>query len=114
MDWFWKGKKPESAQPPSSSGSPPRAKDPVQPSAHSAPAAPSSAPPDRAAIRAQALENARKARAVIGEETLQKIAAALQKKQESDMEKARNRIKSMDSGRVADNIKAMMEGKKTD
>lgn len=65
--------------------------------------------PSREEIRAQAMENARRARAVIGEDTLQKIAAAMQKKQQSDMEKARTKIKSMDSGRVADNLKAMME-----
>lgn len=65
--------------------------------------------PSREEIRAQAMENARRARAVIGEDTLQKIAAAMQKKQQSDMEKARTKIRSMDSGRVADNLKAMME-----
>lgn len=65
--------------------------------------------PSREEIRAQAMENARRARAAIGEETLQKIAAAMQKKQQSDMEKARAKIKSLDSGRVADNIKAMID-----
>lgn len=68
--------------------------------------------PGREEIRAQALENARRAREAIGEDTLQKIAAAMQKKQESDVEKARAKIKSMDSGRVADNIKAMIDEKR--
>ena len=70
--------------------------------------------PSREEIRAQALENARRARAAIGEETLQKIAAALRKKQQSDMEQARAKVESLDSGRVADNIKAMIGEKKKD
>jgi len=40
-------------------------------------------------IRAQAMANAKAARESIGEETLEKIAAALQKKQQSTAEKAK-------------------------
>lgn len=71
----------------------------------------SAAKPSSADIRAQAMKNVRQARAAIGEETLDKIAAAMRKKQSSDFEKAKEKIKSLDNGRVADNIRAMIDEK---
>ena len=65
--------------------------------------------PDSAQIRAQALANARKAREAIGDETLQKIAAALQKKQNSATEQAKRQIAEADADRVAEEILAMLE-----
>jgi hypothetical protein len=65
--------------------------------------------PDSAAIRAQALANARKAREHIGEETLQKIAAAMQKKQQSAIEQAKLKISQADADRVAEEIISMLE-----
>ncbi len=65
--------------------------------------------PDSAQIRAQALANARKAREAIGDETLQKIAAALQKKQQSATEQAKRQIAETDADRVAEEILAMLE-----
>ena len=62
-----------------------------------------------AEIRAQALANARKAREAIGEEALQKIAAAIKKKQESEIEKAKAKIAETDATRVAEEILAMLE-----
>jgi hypothetical protein len=62
-----------------------------------------------AEIRAQALANARKAREAIGDEALQKIAAALKKKQESELEKAKAKIAETDATRVAEEILAMLE-----
>jgi hypothetical protein len=65
--------------------------------------------PDSAQIRAQALANARKAREAIGDETLQKIAAAMQKKQQSATEQAKRQIAEADADRVAEEILAMLE-----
>jgi hypothetical protein len=65
--------------------------------------------PDSAEIRAQALANARMAREAIGEETLQKIAAAIQKKQMSSVEQAKACISQTDPSRVADEIIAMLD-----
>ncbi len=65
--------------------------------------------PDSATIRAQALANARKAREAIGDETLQKIAAAMQKKQQSATEQAKRQIAEVDADRVAEEILAMLE-----
>lgn len=67
--------------------------------------------PSSADIRAQAMENVRQARAAIGEETLDKIAQAMRKKQSSDFERAKAKIKSLDNDRVADNIRAMIDEK---
>ncbi len=60
-------------------------------------------------IREEALANAHAARAQIGEETLDKIAAAMTKKQQSSMEQAKARIKAADSHLVADEILAMLD-----
>jgi hypothetical protein len=56
----------------------------------------------------EAMGNVRAARQSIGEENLDKIAEAIRKKENSELEKARNKIRSLDQGRVADNIKAMI------
>jgi len=58
-------------------------------------------------IRAQAMANAKAARESIGEETLEKIAAALQKKQQSTAEKAKAQIRSKSPREVAEEILAM-------
>ncbi len=68
-----------------------------------------SAKPSREQIIAQAQANARKAREEIGDETIQKIAKALSKKENSEFEQARRKIKSLDDERVADNIRYMID-----
>ncbi len=60
-------------------------------------------------IRTQALANARAARERIGEDTIQKIAAALAKKQSSAMEQAKNKINKAESGRLRDEIRFLMD-----
>lgn len=65
--------------------------------------------PSSAEIRAQALANVRKAKEHLGEETIQKIAAAMQKKQQSAFEQAKSKIHQSDADRVAEEILAMME-----
>jgi hypothetical protein len=67
------------------------------------------APQSSADIRAQAMANARAARERIGEETLDRIAAAMQKKQQSTIEQAKNRIRDADADRVADEILHMLD-----
>ena len=64
---------------------------------------------ESAKIRAQALENARLARENIGDETLQKLAAAIQKKQASAHERNKAVIAQSDPERVAEEILAMLE-----
>ena len=63
------------------------------------------------ALRAQALANAKAAREMIGEDTLNKIAAAMHKKQQSQMEQARRRIQNSEADRVAAEILYMLETK---
>lgn len=65
--------------------------------------------PGSADIRAQALANARMARETIGDEALQKIAAAIRKKQTSALEQAKAKIAQTDADRVAEEILAMLE-----
>lgn len=60
-------------------------------------------------IRKQALTNAREAREHIGEETLQKIAAAMVKKENSPLAQARKTIQSSDSGRVMQELRYMKD-----
>lgn len=60
-------------------------------------------------IRAQALANARAARERVGEETIQKIAAALVQKQMSLTEQARAQIARQNSDRVADEIRYLLD-----
>lgn len=59
-------------------------------------------------IRAQALANARAARERVGEETIQKIAEALVRKQMSLTEQAKKQIAQANSERVADEIRLLM------
>jgi predicted transcriptional regulator len=66
-------------------------------------------PQSSADIRAQAMANARAARERIGEETLDRIAAAMLKKQQSTIEQAKNRIRDADADRVADEILHMLD-----
>ena len=60
-------------------------------------------------IREEALANARKAREHIGEETLDRIAAAMTKKQQSITERAKAQINNCESDRVAAEILAMLD-----
>jgi hypothetical protein len=64
-------------------------------------------------IRAQALANARAARERVGEETIQKIAAALLQQQErqkiSLTEQAKAQIARANSERVVDEIRLLMD-----
>ena len=60
-------------------------------------------------IREEAMANARAARAQIGEDTLDKIAAAMTKKQQSATEQAKAQIKAADSDRVVDEILFMLD-----
>lgn len=60
-------------------------------------------------LRADALAQARAARERIGEDTVQKIAEAIRRKENSPMEKARKQLQSADADRVADEILAMLD-----
>lgn len=64
-----------------------------------------------AAVRAQALENMRGARERLGDETIQQIAAALRERENSPVKKAEQEIRQYDKGRIADNIKALIDDK---
>ncbi len=61
------------------------------------------------ALRAQALANAKMARESIGEDTLERIAAAMAKKQNSATEQAKRKIQEADAERVASEILSMIE-----
>ena len=65
-----------------------------------------------AEIRAQAMENMRGARERIGDETIQQMAAILREREASPMKKAEDQIKSFDKGRIADNLKVMIDSEK--
>jgi len=58
----------------------------------------------REQILAQAKANASAAREEIGDETLQKIKAALEKKENSALMQAKNKVKAMDEDKVRDNL----------
>ena len=58
----------------------------------------------REQILAQAQANASAAREEIGDETLQKIKAALEKKENSALMQAKNKVKAMDDDKVRDNL----------
>lgn len=62
-------------------------------------------------IREQALANARAARLSIGEETLEKIAAAMTKKQQSVMEQAKGQIRNADPDKVLDELLYMLKNR---
>lgn len=63
------------------------------------------------ALRAQALANLSAARANIGEETLDRIAAAMTKKQQSAMERAKRDIAGADVDKVLDELKFMLDSR---
>ena len=63
-----------------------------------------------AALRAEAMANARAARERLGDETIQKIAEALRK--QSAGAKARDLIRGMDPAHVADHVKIMLDDDK--
>lgn len=60
-------------------------------------------------LREEALANARKARAEIGEETLDKIAAIMSKKQQSLIEQTKRKVAETDAERVAEEILLMID-----
>ena len=61
------------------------------------------------AIRKEAMENARKARAAIGEDTLDRIREHLENKENSPLEQAKRQIEQMDRDRVTDNIRHLID-----
>ncbi len=65
--------------------------------------------PSREEILAQARANAAAARAEIGDETLEKIKAALLKKQSSAVERAKAEIKATDLDKVRDHLSLWLE-----
>jgi hypothetical protein len=72
----------------------------------------SPAKPSRADIHAQAMEKVRQARASIGPEALDKIAAAMQKKQASAIEQAKDKIRALDKADLATALKDLIDEKK--
>jgi hypothetical protein len=62
-------------------------------------------------LREEALANARLARETLGDETIQRIAAALHKKQNSDIEKAKQQIAGANVDRVLDELMWMLQDK---
>jgi len=66
---------------------------------------------DRAEIQAQAMANFSAAREQIGEDTLNRIAAAMTKKQQSAMERAKRDIAGADVDKVLDELKWMLDNK---
>ena len=64
--------------------------------------------PTREQLIAQAKANMAAARAEIGDETLDKIKAAMMKKQASAIEKAKAQIKAADTDKVRDHIQFMV------
>lgn len=63
----------------------------------------------REAIHAEAMANFSAARHHIGEDTLDRIAAAMTKKQQSAMERAKRDIATADTDRVLDELKWMLD-----
>lgn len=63
----------------------------------------------REELIAQAIESARGARERLGDDTIQQIAEALRRKENSATEQAKAKIKAMDQAHVADHIKLMMD-----
>lgn len=60
-------------------------------------------------VRAQAMANVRAARAHIGEETLDRIAAAMEQKQRSAIEQAKKQIQAQGSDDVARELRYMLD-----
>ena len=67
------------------------------------------AKPSREDIIAQAEKNAAKARQEIGQENLERIARALMDENKSEGLKARDEIRKMDQGHIADNLKIILD-----
>lgn len=67
--------------------------------------------PNREEIRAEALANARSAKENLGNETIRKIVAAMEKQQNSIMAKAKRDIETADIDRVLDELKFMLDTK---
>ena len=65
-------------------------------------------PLTREEIIAQAKANMASARAEIGDETLEKIKAAMLKKQQSTIEQAKNKIRETDPTEVRDHLRTMI------
>lgn len=60
-----------------------------------------------AKLREEAMKNAREARERMGDETIQKIAAALN--EQSAGKKAQRQLEAMDKANLADHLKIMIE-----
>ena len=65
-------------------------------------------PKSREELKAEAMNNARAAREAIGEDTLDKIAEEMSKKQKSNVEKAKRDITSRDDNQIAENLRDLM------
>lgn len=66
--------------------------------------------PSREDLLAQAKQNAQAARESIGEDTLNRIAEAMTKKQQSKIEQAKRKIIAEDPDKVRENLRAMLNG----
>lgn len=62
-----------------------------------------------AVLREEAMKNAREARERLGDDTIQKIAAALS--EQSAGKKAQRELQAMDKGTLADHLKIMLDEK---
>lgn len=62
-------------------------------------------------LRAEAMANARAARETLGDETVQKIAEIIARKENNPFEQALRKIEQADSDRVADEILYMLDEK---
>ena len=86
--------------------------------AAAAPSLPATSKPDKDELIRQAMQNTKAAREAIGEETLNKLGAMIEKKQrQMQLEKIRaDIIRKMEtnSGQVTDHLKFMLHDKKTD
>lgn len=69
--------------------------------------------PSREELLAEAKASAAKARTEIGQENIEKMAAALRAENMSEGKKAREQIKGMDQGTVADHLKIMLDEDKS-
>lgn len=62
-------------------------------------------------LREEALANVRAAKANIGDETLERIMAAMSARERSATEQAKKKIQAVDADRVLDELKWMMQDK---
>lgn len=63
------------------------------------------------ALRKQALDNARAAREALGDETIQRITAAMSGKKNSPVEQAKTHIQNTEDDKVVDEILWMLQNK---